>query len=59
MAIKEIEKLCQDHNITLIFINIDSLEDLNFCKENNFNYIYGNYYKKAIRMKSIIEKINN
>lgn len=40
----------------LIVEGIDTKEDLNAASTRKIPYIFGKYYKKAIRMKRVIEK---
>lgn len=56
--INEIKELCKNHNTKCIISGINTKDDISIAKENNFEIIYGNFYKKAIRMKSIIEKVS-
>lgn len=58
-SIEQIVSLCKEHNIVCIFNNIDNKEDLEFVKENSQELIYGQYYKKAIRVKGLIERLKN
>ncbi len=55
--INEIKELCKKHNTECIISGINNKDDILIARENNFEIIYGDYYKKAIRMKSIIEKV--
>lgn len=57
--INEIKELCNKHNTECIISGINNKDDILIARENNFDIIYGDYYKKAIRMKSIIEKVAN
>lgn len=55
--ISEIKNITHNHNVECIFNNIDTKEDLDKANSNQFDYIYGKYYKKAIRMKNLVEKV--
>ncbi len=56
-AAKEINELCIKHNCQCIFDHMDTKEDIEFAKDNQIEIIYGEYYKKAQRIKSLIEKL--
>lgn len=55
--ISEINDLCKLHNCICIFDFIDTKEDMEYARQKHFELIYGQYYKKAIRIKSLIEKL--
>ena len=55
--IKEIKELCDNHKIICVIDGIDSKDDVLIARQNNIDLIYGDYFKKQTRMKSIIEKI--
>ncbi len=57
--IDEIKSLCECHHVVCIFDHIDTKEDLEKVKAYNMEIIFGQYYKKVTRMKSLIEKIQN
>ena len=45
-------------NIELILSNIDNKELLDKVREYDVNYFYGQFYKKSIRMKKVLEKVS-
>lgn len=55
----EIKQLCIKHNCECIYNRVDNKEDVDYARENNVEVIYGDYYKKAIRIKSLIEKLSS
>ena len=56
--IDEIKNIANSHNVSCIFNNIDDKNDLDKANNYQFDYIYGKYYKKAIRMKNLVEKVS-
>ena len=58
-ARNEIKELCKKHNIDCIYTRVDSKDDVDYTRSNNVDIIYGDYYKKAIRIKSLITKLTN
>lgn len=58
-SISEILELCDNHNVTCILGGMNTKEDIEMAKEDGYALIYGSYYKKSLRMKSIIEKLKN
>ena len=58
-ARSEIKELCKKHNIDCIYNRVDSKDDVDYTRSNNVDIIYGDYYKKAIRIKSLITKLTN
>ena len=56
--IDEIKNIANSHNVSCIFNNIDDKNDLDKANNYKFDYIYGKYYKKAIRMKNLVEKVS-
>lgn len=54
-----IKKLCEEHNVTFILDGIDEKEDLEEAINNDFDIIYGKYYKKNIRMKTLLDKLSS
>lgn len=58
-SLDEIDELCKKHNVTCIFDNVDTKGDVEFIKESSFELIYGQFYKKSIRAKNLIEKLKS
>ena len=56
-SINEIRELCKSHNAKCILNNMDSKDDIELAKTNNYDLITGKFYKKEARIKSLIEKI--
>lgn len=56
-SIKEIKALCDSKNIQFIAANVSTKEELLQLEELKVTYVFGNYYKKSIRMKKVIEKV--
>jgi len=56
-SIDEINDLCIKHNVVCIFNNVDTKEDLDLIKDAGYELIYGQFYKKSIRAKSLIERL--
>lgn len=57
LNISEINELCLKHKINCILTNVNTSDELMLVKETPIPLIYGKYYKKELRMKSIIEKL--
>ena len=55
--LKEIKSLCDDKNVTFVMSGINEKEDLEKAIELDVKYLFGKYYKKAIRMQKVIEKM--
>ena len=58
-SIEEIQELCQRHDCTCIFHTINTKEDMEIARTKQLRLIYGEYYKKAIRIKTLIDKMVN
>lgn len=58
-GISELRDTCVRHGTELILSGIDAKEDMEAARAQRYEIIYGEYYKKAIRMKSLIEKMNS
>ncbi len=58
VMVPEIQKLCQEKRIQLIMSHVDTKEDITRCIQMHIQYLYGDYYKKTIRMKKVIEKLS-
>ena len=56
-VLPKIINVCEESNVEIIVSGINSKEDLLKIQEFNIKYIYGEYYKKSIRMKKLISKI--
>lgn len=56
-AIPEIQELCKKHNVTLLFFGMDTKEDIDLARENGYQYVFGNYFKKLVRMKQLVKNI--
>ena len=56
---KEIKNIADSKNITLIMSDIDDENDLNIMKNEEYEYVFGNYYKKLTRIKNIIDKLED
>ena len=54
---KDILELCKKYNTVVIFDKIDTREDIQYSKENKFEFVYGAFYKKVKRIKNIIEDV--
>lgn len=54
-SIKDIYDLVKLHDKEIIINNVNTKEDMLYMKNNNFDLIYGNYYKNVKRIKDIIE----
>ena len=55
----EIKSLCIKHNCECIYNRVDNKDDVEYVRDKKIEIIYGEYYKKAIRIKSLIEKLNS
>ncbi len=55
---EDIKNLCKNYNSLVIFDEINEKEDIIYAKDNNFEYVYGKYYKKLKRIKNIIEDLS-
>ncbi|MBQ9124356.1 MAG: EAL domain-containing protein [Acholeplasmatales bacterium] len=58
-SILEILELCDNHNVICILGGMNTKEDIEMAREDGYALIYGSFYKKSLRMKSIIEKLKN
>ncbi len=58
-SIDEISELCNRHQCICIFHTINTKEDMELARQKQLKLIYGEYYKKAIRIKTLIEKMTN
>lgn len=56
-SLDEIVKLCKDKDIILLASGINDKSDIERILALGIDYIYGNYYKKSIRMKKVIDNI--
>lgn len=56
-AIPEIIELCNKHNVTLLFFGMDNKEDIDLARENGYQYVFGNYFKKLVRMRELIKNL--
>ena len=56
-SIDEIQELCNKHNVKLLFFGMDEASDIDMARNNGYQYIFGNYYKKLIRMKDLLKNI--
>ena len=56
-AIDDVIELCNKYNVTCILFGIDTKEDIDMARTKGYHYIFGNYYKKQIRMKDILKNI--
>ena len=54
----KIIETAKEFDVELILSGIDTKEDLEHVKEYDINYFYGQFYKKSIRMKKVIEKVS-
>ncbi len=54
----DILSLCKKYNVTVIFDNINTKEDIEYAKSNSLDYVYGQYYKKIKRIKNIIDDLS-
>ena len=54
-----LKKLCEEHNITFVLDGIDTKDDLELVVNNGYEIIYGKYYKKNVRMKTLLEKLGS
>lgn len=50
--------LTKENNIELILSSVDTKEMVDKVREYDINYFYGEFYKKSIRMKKVIEKVS-
>jgi len=57
MGSNEITELCEKHNVTPIAGGVDEKEDIENAQTNNFNLVFGRFYKRTRMMKDLIEKI--
>ena len=57
-VIKELDNICKEHDSILIVTNVDTKEDMENARREGFEIIYGEYYKKFIRMKALLEKMS-
>lgn len=53
----DIKKSIGEKNIEIIVSNLNTIDQLNQAIEFNVDYVYGNYYKKSIRMKNLIKQL--
>lgn len=53
----EIKELCDKHKVIAIAGGVDLKDDLQLAKDNNFDYIFGRYFKRTRTMKNLIEKL--
>lgn len=56
-AIQEVQEICSKHDIQCIFSHVDTKEDLEMISKLEDILIYGEYYHKAIRIKTLVEKM--
>lgn len=54
--LKEIKDLCQNKQCELIVGGVDTKEELERVIELDVLYLFGNYYRKSIRIKKLIDK---
>ena len=54
----KIIETAKEFDVELILSGIDTKEDVERVKEHDINYFYGQFYKKSIRMKKVIEKVS-
>ena len=57
--INEILNTTSIHNIDVIVSGVDEKNDIENINELDVKYFYGEFYKKTIRMKKVIEKAHN
>lgn len=57
--LNELSSLCQTKNIPLIVENVEKKEEITSILELPVEYVYGDYYKKKIRMKKLLDKLQN
>ena len=50
--------LTKDNEIELILSGVDSKELVEIVRSYDVSYFYGEFYKKSIRMKKVIEKVS-
>ena len=53
----EIYEICNNHKGICILTEINTKEDIEYAREQNYSIIIGKYYKKNLRMKAIIDSI--
>lgn len=56
-SINEIYDICQKHKVLCILNEINDNDDILLARENGYSLVYGKYYKKSLRIKSILDKI--
>lgn len=56
-AIPEVIELCKKHNVVPLFFGMDTKEDIDYARMNGYQYVYGNYYKKLVRMNQLIKNL--
>ncbi|MDE7105668.1 MAG: diguanylate cyclase, partial [Anaeroplasmataceae bacterium] len=55
-GILDLLKLCKEKGVKLILSQVTTKEEVLKATELGIEYIYGNYWKKSIRMNKVIEK---
>ena len=53
----EIKELCDKHNVKAIAGGVDEKDDLDLALNNNFEYIFGRFYKRTRTMKELLVKL--
>lgn len=56
---ESLKKLCEEHNITFVLDGIDQKNELEEAINCGYEIIYGKYYKKTVRMKSLLDKLSS
>lgn len=54
----DIINLVKNYNCLIIFDEINEKEDIMYAKDNNFEIVFGKYYKKIKRMKDILSDLD-
>lgn len=55
--INEIYEICNKHKAICILTEINSKEDIEFARKQEYSIVIGKYYKKNLRIKGIIDSI--
>lgn len=55
-SIQEVMQFCEEKNVTFILSGVNTKEEVLQAEELGIKYIYGNFYKKPIRMKNVLKK---
>ena len=57
-VLSKLIEVTKEFEIELILSGVNTKEEIEILKQFDINYFYGNFYKKSIRMKKVIEKIS-